>query len=188
LARYIRLYKTPETEDSVTMGFSSGIGAAAYDENLHTWLRRQGYKVTEESLAYRASHRYLENPTNMIASANPDLPLSEKARRVISALSYNHIPDISARHLAGIAIPEESVSATHLQVKPDLSTEHLRPLAKELAVTKAIRDHGLRQHYFIDNRRIAAEPYSYGPHNLIAAWSIPPNIILPSHVLRFEVG
>jgi hypothetical protein len=70
LARYIRLYKTPETEDSVTMGFSSGIGAAAYDENLHTWLRRQGYKVTEESLAYRASHRYLENPTNRVIGKN----------------------------------------------------------------------------------------------------------------------
>ncbi len=188
MARYIRLYKTPETEDSVTMGFSSGIGAAAYDENLHTWLRRQGYEVTEESLAYRASHRYLENPTNMIASANPDFPLSEKARRVISALSYNHIPDISARHLAGIAIPEESVSATHLQIHPDLSTEHLRPLAKELAVTKAIRDHGLRQHYFIDNRNTIDEPYRFDSSNLIAAWSIPPNIILPAHVLRFEVG
>jgi hypothetical protein len=72
------------------------------------------WSITEEK-PMKNHHESAYSPTNMIASANPDLPLSEKARRVLSALSYSHIPDISARHLAGIAIPEESVSATHLQ-------------------------------------------------------------------------
>lgn len=66
MARYIRLYRSPENVPGNILGFSSGIAHGAYDKELHQWFRKAGYLTTQESKAQRQAHLALQRTADSI--------------------------------------------------------------------------------------------------------------------------
>lgn len=145
MARYIRLYNSPSAErPGNILGFSSSIATAAHDPALHDWLEGRGYAVTTESLHQVVALRVVGG-------------------FVLRTLEYHQAP--------GIPIPEDTVSASHLFVEPPLKQEDLEDLGLQLSLLGAVNDHGMRRHYFVDNRDTNPEPHSTHAGKIIACWS-----------------
>ncbi|MCA9318227.1 hypothetical protein KDA06_01140 [Candidatus Saccharibacteria bacterium] len=168
MARYIRLYNTPEqTSPGSILGFSLSLTEAAYDPFLHDWLNGRGYTVTEESDAQKAEHTMLpkigDTVTRCILQTIgvPDIrPSSLDVNRAVPNAGYFTAP--------GIPLPDDTVSASHLLIEPPLRDEDLQPLGLCLSSLAAVDDQGLRKHFFVDSRDTT--PKAYSRDEVIYAW------------------
>jgi hypothetical protein len=144
MARFVRLYNSPDTERVGTViGFSAGITKGARDPFLHKWLHNRGYSVTPES--------------------------PEQLARQLALGSFIMITPEYAE-VSGVPIPDETVSAGHLLVEPSLKDEDLEPLGFCLSSLESLYDRGLRRHVLVDNRVETPTPYEAAPINIIYAW------------------
>jgi hypothetical protein len=55
-------------------------------------------------------------------------------------------------------------------VEPPVKNTDLQPLGEFLSHLGSLDDGGQRQHLFIDNRQVEAQPYDFTADNLICWW------------------
>lgn len=168
MARYIRLYDTPEhANPGSIIGFSLSLTGAAYDATLHNWLRDRDYTVTEESDAQKMAHTVLPKAGDALAG----LMLQKMGIKNVKPSSLDvtrAVPDDDYYTAPGIPLPPETVSAAHLLVEPPLRDEDLQPLGLCLNSLAAMQDDGLRRHFFVDSR--GTVPAAYSGDTIIHAW------------------
>jgi hypothetical protein len=132
---------------------------AAYDPELVGWLEGRGYNVEGESPEQYKEHVFVDRIPDSILRAL-HFGENDEANSITPRSNITLYPKERYINVPGIAIPRESVSASHLQIEPHLQTQHFEPLGLCLSSLKAIWDGGLRKHYLIDNRAIPAPDQS----------------------------
>lgn len=182
MARYIRLYRSPENVPGNILGFSSGIAHGAYDKELHQWFRKAGYLTTQESKAQRQAHLALQRTADSIIHKQLKTGI-QNAYRGTNREYESLIPTESYYSVVGIPIPIGTVSSTHLHISPEISPTDISHLALCLSSLKTIWDGGLRQHYLVDNRETPAQGENSNG-KILAAWGIPDRIKLPDGVIK----
>ncbi|HPR09936.1 MAG TPA: hypothetical protein PLT04_05225 [Candidatus Saccharibacteria bacterium] len=168
MARYIRPYDIPEHANSASiLGFSLSVTEAAYDPTLHDWLKERNYTVVQESDAQKTAHIVLPKMGALLAGV-----LLEKMKLKGIRPSSLDVSRAAANHeyytAPSIPLPPDSVSAAHLLVEPPLRNEDLQPLGLCLSSLAAVRDDGLRRHFFVDSR--GQTPTAYSRDEVIYAW------------------
>lgn len=168
MARYIRLYNSPDHENPGSiLGFSRGIADGAYDTFLHGWLKRRSYRPTEESAEQRQSHIVLRPMPKQIAQATL-IHMAMHGVKPEYLFAKQTIPTQAYYTAPGIPLPPDTVSVSHLLIEPPLRDADLGPLGLCLSSLKSVYDAGLRKHYFVDSR--TKPPQQEDISNILYNW------------------